>query len=91
LLASVVRARGRGAAAGLVRALGAAAGGGLLGYLAGDAVADLLGPQGLWPNAGAAALAAVVALGVGAMVVAVVDRADAGAVAALLRRGGAGG
>ncbi|MGI5289410.1 murein biosynthesis integral membrane protein MurJ [Nonomuraea polychroma] len=90
LLGSVVRARGGGAAAGLPRALGAAVAGGALGYLAGDAVVSWLGAQGVWPNAGAAALAAAVALVVGGTVVAVVDRADAGAVAGLLRRSGRG-
>ncbi|MFF0774411.1 murein biosynthesis integral membrane protein MurJ [Nonomuraea wenchangensis] len=86
LLGAVVRARGGGAAAGLGRALGAAAGGGALGYLAGDAVAGWLGAEGIWANVGAAVLAAVVAAGVGGAVAAVVDRADAGAVTAMLRR-----
>lgn len=90
LLASVVRAGGRGAVAGLWRALGSATGGGLVGYLAGDAVVGWLGAQGVWPNVWAAVLAAVTALGVGTVVVAVADRADARAVAGLLRRGGAG-
>ncbi|MEW9551820.1 murein biosynthesis integral membrane protein MurJ [Nonomuraea sp. NPDC050783] len=87
LLAAVVRARGSRAAAGLGRALGAAAGGGVLGYLAGDAVAGWLGAHGVWANAGAAVLAGAVALGAGGVVVGVVDRADARAVAGLLRRG----
>ena len=88
LLGSVVRARGSAAVAGLLRASGAAVAGGGLGYLAGAGVVRWLGAGGIWPNVGAAALAAVVALAVGAVVVAVVDRADAGAVAGLLRRGG---
>ncbi|MEV4073948.1 murein biosynthesis integral membrane protein MurJ [Nonomuraea fuscirosea] len=90
LLASVVRARGRAAAAGLGRAVGAALAGGVLGWLAGAGVVGWLGASGLWPNVAAAALAAVVALGVGAAVVAVVDRADADAVVGMLRRGGPG-
>ncbi|MGP4101609.1 murein biosynthesis integral membrane protein MurJ [Nonomuraea sp. KM90] len=90
LLGSVVRARGSAAVAGLLRASGAAVAGGVLGYLAGAGVVRWLGAGGIWPNAGAAVLAAVVALVVGAAVVAVVDRADAGAVAGLLRRGGSG-
>ncbi|WP_327591072.1 virulence factor MviN [Nonomuraea sp. NBC_00507] len=88
LLGSVTRARGRAAAAGLLRALCAAVAGGLLGYLAGGAVVGWLAAQGLWPNVGAAALAAAVALAAGGVVVAMVDRADAGAVAGLLRRSG---
>ncbi|MDP4507646.1 murein biosynthesis integral membrane protein MurJ [Nonomuraea turcica] len=88
LLGSVTRARGRAAAAGLLRALCAAVAGGLLGYVAGGAVVGWLAAQGLWPNVGAAALAAAVALAAGSVVVAMVDRADAGAVAGLLRRSG---
>ncbi|WP_245765514.1 murein biosynthesis integral membrane protein MurJ [Nonomuraea jiangxiensis] len=90
LLASVVRARGSGAVAGLLRAVGAAAGGGVLGYLAGAGVVGWLGFTGIWPNVVATVVAAVVALVVGAVVVALVDREDAGAVAGLLRRGGPG-
>ncbi|MFI7636223.1 murein biosynthesis integral membrane protein MurJ [Nonomuraea sp. NPDC049400] len=89
LLGSVIRARGSGAVAGLPRAAGAALGGGLLGYLAGAGVVGLIGAGGIWPNAWAAVLAALVALVVGAAVMAVVDRADAATVAALLRRSGA--
>ncbi|MEQ4717307.1 lipid II flippase MurJ [Nonomuraea sp. B19D2] len=88
LLGSVIRARGSGAVAGLPRAAGAALGGGLLGYLAGAGVVGLIGAGGIWPNVWAAVLAALVALVVGAAVMAVVDRADAATVAALLRRGG---
>ncbi|MEV0386077.1 lipid II flippase MurJ [Nonomuraea sp. NPDC050643] len=87
LLGSVVRARGRAAVAGLLRAGGAAVAGGVLGYLAGAAVAGWLGASGMWPNVGATVVAAVVALVVGAAVVALTDREDAGAVAGLLRRG----
>ncbi|WP_043628216.1 murein biosynthesis integral membrane protein MurJ [Nonomuraea candida] len=90
LLGSVARARGSGAVAGLARATGAAAAGGVLGYLAGAGVVALLGVSGVWANVGAAVLAAVVALAVGAAVVALTDRADAAAVAGLLRRGGTG-
>ncbi|MGW0803673.1 murein biosynthesis integral membrane protein MurJ [Nonomuraea sp. NPDC002799] len=90
LLASVVRARGRAAAAGLLRAGAAAAASGLLGWLAGSGVAGWLRAGGIWPNVGATVLAAVVALAVGAVVVAVVDRPDAEAVMGLLRRGGTG-
>ncbi|MFC4010253.1 murein biosynthesis integral membrane protein MurJ [Nonomuraea purpurea] len=88
LLGSVVRVRGRAAAAGLLRATGAAVTGGLLGYLAGAGVVGWLGASGMWANLGAAVLAALVALVVGAAALAVVDRDDAGAVAGLLRRGG---
>lgn len=88
LLGSVIRARGRAAAAGLGRAVGAALAGGVLGWLAGAGVVGRLGASGLWPNVASAALAAAVALAVGAAVVAVVDRADADAVVGLLRRGG---
>ncbi|MBF8194088.1 virulence factor MviN [Nonomuraea sp. K274] len=88
LLGAVVRARGSAAVAGLVRAGAAAVTGGLLGYLAGAGVVGLLGVRGIWPNAGATVLAAAVALAVGVAVVAVMDRADARAVAGLLRRGG---
>ncbi|MFI9596800.1 murein biosynthesis integral membrane protein MurJ [Nonomuraea sp. NPDC052265] len=88
LLASVVRARGSGAAAGLPRAAGAAVGGGVLGYLAGAWAVGRLGVSGIWPNVGAVVLAAFVAVVVGAVVVALVDRPDARMVAGLLRRGG---
>ncbi|WP_188193844.1 murein biosynthesis integral membrane protein MurJ [Nonomuraea sp. SYSU D8015] len=89
LLASVVRARGGGAVTGLWRAVGAATAGGSAGYLAGDAVVRWLGAQGMWPSAGAAALAAVVALGAGAAIVTALDRPDARALTGLLRRRGA--
>lgn len=88
LLAYVVRARGSDAVAGLLRASAAAVAGGVLGYVAGAGVVAWLGASGILPNVGAAVLAAVVAVAVGAAVVAVVDRADAGVVAGLLKRGG---
>ncbi|NUP02241.1 MAG: virulence factor MviN [Nonomuraea sp.] len=91
LLASVVRARGTGAVAGLPRASAAAVAGGVLGYLAGAGVVAWLGATGIWPNVGAVVLAAIVAVAVGAAVVAAVDRPDAGVVAGLLKRGGGGG
>ncbi|MEO3870673.1 lipid II flippase MurJ [Nonomuraea sp. B12E4] len=91
LLASVVRARGSGAVAGLPRAAGAAAAGGVLGYLAGAGVVGWLGLTGIWPNVAAGVVAVVVALAVGVAVVALVDREDAGAVAGLSRRGAGGG
>ncbi|MBB5784004.1 murein biosynthesis integral membrane protein MurJ [Nonomuraea jabiensis] len=90
LLGSVVRARGSAVVAGLPRAAAAAAGGGLLGYLAGAGVVEVVGASGIWPNVGVTVLAAVVALAVGGVVVALVDRADADAVVGLLRRGGPG-
>lgn len=90
LLWSVARARGRAAVAGLVRAGAAAVAGGVLGYLAGAGAVALLGPSGVWANAGAAVLGAVVALVAGGAVVALVDRADAEAVTRLVRRGGNG-
>ncbi|MEU8251907.1 lipid II flippase MurJ [Nonomuraea sp. NPDC048916] len=88
LLASVVAARGRGAANGLGRAALAAVTGGGAGYLAGAAVVAWLGARGIWPNVGAAVLAAIVATAAGGLVVALVDRADARMVAGRLTRGG---
>ncbi|MEV0595268.1 murein biosynthesis integral membrane protein MurJ [Nonomuraea cavernae] len=88
LLASVVSARGRGAAKGLGRAAVAAVAGGGAGYLAGAAVVAWIGARGIWPNVGAVVLAAIVATAAGGLVVALVDRADARAVADRLTRGG---
>ncbi|WP_308016117.1 murein biosynthesis integral membrane protein MurJ [Nonomuraea aurantiaca] len=95
LLASVVRARGRDAVAGLGRAalaglgraaLASVAGGGA-GYLAGAAVVGVLGARGIWPNVGATVLAALAAAVAGAVVVALLDRPTARAVAGSFRRG----
>ncbi|MEO3804861.1 lipid II flippase MurJ [Nonomuraea sp. B1E8] len=86
LLVSIVRARGRGAVAGLARAAGAAAAGGVSGYLAGTSVAGRLDWGGGWASLGAVVVAAAVALAVGVGVVALADRPDAAAVAELLRR-----
>ncbi|WP_328808552.1 murein biosynthesis integral membrane protein MurJ [Nonomuraea montanisoli] len=87
LLASVVRVRGRGAAAGLARAGAAAVAGGLAGYLAGAGVVAALGPESFWGQIGAVLAGAVAALAAGGLVVALVDRADATAVAGTLVRG----
>nr|WP_308126889.1 lipid II flippase MurJ [Nonomuraea guangzhouensis] len=87
LLASVVLARGRAAVAGLGRAALASVAGGGAGYLAGAAVVGVLGARGIWPNAGAAVLAALVAFVAGGVVVALVDRPTARAVAGSFRRG----
>ncbi|MEV0200717.1 lipid II flippase MurJ [Nonomuraea sp. NPDC050691] len=87
LLASVVRLRGRGAAAGLGRAGLAAVAGGLAGYLAGAAAVTALGPGSFWGHIGAVLAGAVAALVAGGLVVALVDRADATAVAGALVRG----
>ncbi|GGO76037.1 murein biosynthesis integral membrane protein MurJ [Nonomuraea cavernae] len=88
LLASVVSARGRGTAKGLGRAAVAAVAGGGAAYLAGAAVVAWIGARGIWPNVGAVVLAAIVATAAGGLVVALVDRADARAVAGRLTRGG---
>ncbi|MEV4218170.1 lipid II flippase MurJ [Nonomuraea sp. NPDC049725] len=88
LLASVVRARGAAAIAGLGRAGAAALAGGGAGFVAGGWVAGLFGGAGTWGSVAGTLLAAVVALAAGVGVVALVDRADAAAVAALLRRRG---
>ncbi|MEU4233187.1 lipid II flippase MurJ [Nonomuraea sp. NPDC026600] len=87
LLASVVRARGRVAVAGLGRAALASVTGGGAGYLAGAAVVGVLGARGIWPNVGATVLAALVAVVAGGVVVALVDRPTARAVAGSFRRG----
>ncbi|MFG1967054.1 murein biosynthesis integral membrane protein MurJ [Nonomuraea sp. NPDC049028] len=87
LLASVVRARGRVAVAGLGRAALASVAGGGAGYLAGAAVVGVLGARGIWPNVGATVLAALAAAVAGGVVVALVDRPTARAVAGSFRRG----
>ncbi|MBN6055430.1 virulence factor MviN [Nonomuraea sp. RK-328] len=87
LLASVVRVRGRDAAAGLGRAALAAVAGGLAGYLAGAAAVAALGPESFWGQIGAVLTGAVAALAAGGLVVALMDRADATAVAGTLVRG----
>ncbi|MEV0353806.1 lipid II flippase MurJ [Nonomuraea sp. NPDC050680] len=87
LLASVVRARGRVAVAGLGRAALASAAGGGAGYLAGAAVVGALGARGIWPNVGASVLAALAAVVAGGVVVALADRPTARAVAGSFRRG----
>lgn len=87
LLVSVVRARGAAAVSGLARATLAAVAGGAVGFLAGAAVVAALRPEGFWPNLGVAALAGLVAIGAGALVTAVLDRADARALAGMLGRG----
>ncbi|GAA2269748.1 lipid II flippase MurJ [Nonomuraea roseoviolacea subsp. roseoviolacea] len=86
LLVSVVRVRGRGAAAGLGRAGAAAVAGGLAGYLAGAGVVAVLGAESFWGQIGAVLAGAVAALAAGGLVVALVDRADATAVAGTLVR-----
>ncbi|MFG2075049.1 murein biosynthesis integral membrane protein MurJ [Nonomuraea maritima] len=91
LLASVVRTRGRAAVAGLARAAGASVAGGVAGYVAGAVVTGWLGADGIWPNVGATALGALVALAVGAAVVALADRPDAGELIGLFRRSGSAG
>ncbi|MFB4294738.1 murein biosynthesis integral membrane protein MurJ [Nonomuraea sp. ATR24] len=88
LLASVVRARGAAAIAGLGRAGAAALAGGGAGFVAGGWLAGLFSGAGTWGSVAGTLLAAVVALAAGVGVVALVDRADAAAVAALLRRRG---
>lgn len=90
LLAAVVRTRGRAAVAGLARAAGASVAGGVAGYVAGAVVTGWLGADGIWPNVGATALAALVALAVGAAVVALADRPDAGELIGLFRSRSAG-
>ncbi|WP_245899210.1 murein biosynthesis integral membrane protein MurJ [Nonomuraea indica] len=87
LLAFVVRARGRSAAAGLGRAVAAAVAGGVAGYLAGAAVVAALDARDVLANAGAAVLAAVAALAAGGLAVVLVDRGDARAVAGRFTRG----
>ncbi|MEU7857400.1 lipid II flippase MurJ [Nonomuraea sp. NPDC049141] len=87
LLVSVVWARGRVAVAGLGRAGLASVAGGGAGYLAGAAVVGVLGARGIWPNVGATVLAAFVAVVAGGVVVALVDRPTARAVAGSFRRG----
>ncbi|MET7463948.1 lipid II flippase MurJ [Nonomuraea sp. NPDC005501] len=87
LMVSVVRARGREAAAGLGRAALAAVAGGVAGYLAGAGVVAALDPQGFWGQIGALPAAAVAALAAGGLVVALVDRDDARALAGTLVRG----
>ncbi|MEU7837101.1 lipid II flippase MurJ [Nonomuraea sp. NPDC049129] len=87
LLASVVRARGRVAVAELGRAALASVAGGGAGYLAGAAVVGVLGARGIWPNVGATVLAALAAAVAGGVVVALVDRPTARAVAGSFRRG----
>ncbi|WP_433518363.1 murein biosynthesis integral membrane protein MurJ [Nonomuraea sp. CA-143628] len=87
LLVSVVRARGRVAVAGLGRAALASVAGGGAGYLAGAAVVGALGARGIWPNVGATVLAALAAALAGGVVVALVDRPTARAVAGSFRRG----
>ncbi|MEV1242033.1 murein biosynthesis integral membrane protein MurJ [Nonomuraea sp. NPDC050022] len=87
LLASVVRARGHVAVAGLGRAALASVAGGGAGYLAGAAVVGVLGARGIWPNVGATVLAALAAAVAGGVVVALVDRPTARAVAGSFRRG----
>ncbi|MFG3438542.1 murein biosynthesis integral membrane protein MurJ [Nonomuraea sp. NPDC047897] len=87
LLAFVVRARGRSAAAGLGRAVAAAVVGGAAGYLAGAAVVAALDARGILANAGAVVPTALAALAAGGLAVALVDRDDARAVAGRLARG----
>ncbi|MEU7748494.1 lipid II flippase MurJ [Nonomuraea sp. NPDC049158] len=87
LLASVVRVRGRVAVAGLGRAALASVVGGGVGYLAGAAVVGALGARGIWPNAGATVLAALAAVVAGGVVVGLLDRPTARAVAGSFRRG----
>lgn len=87
LLAFVVRARGRSAAAGLGRAVAAAVAGGAAGYLAGAAVVAALDARDVLANAGAAVLAALAALVAGVLAVVLVDRDDARAVAGRFTRG----
>ncbi|MEU0571134.1 lipid II flippase MurJ [Nonomuraea sp. NPDC005983] len=87
LLVSVVRTRGRAAVAGLGRATFAAVAGGAAGYVAGAAVAGWLDARGVWPNVLATAVAALVALVAGGLVVALADGADTREVAGPLIRG----
>jgi putative peptidoglycan lipid II flippase len=87
LLGSVVRARGGAAVAGLPRAVAAAVAGGVVAFLAGSAVVTWVGARGVWPNLGAVVLAALVALALGGLVAALVDRPAARSVAGLIRRG----
>ncbi|MER6948920.1 lipid II flippase MurJ [Nonomuraea sp. NPDC000554] len=87
LLVSVARTRGRAAVAGLGRATFAAVAGGMAGYVAGAAVAGWLDARGVWPNVLAAAVAALVALVAGGLVVALADGPDIREVAGPLLRG----
>ncbi len=73
-------------AGGVARALLAAVVGGGLGFLAGSGVVALLPVTGLPAQAGVAVLAGIVALGAGALAIAVLDRPDAVALAAMVAR-----
>lgn len=88
LLVSVGRSCGWMAVAGLGRALVAAVLGGVAGFLAGAGVAAWVGAVGMWPNVGATVLAGLVAVVVGGVVAAALDRGDARALWGMLRRRG---
>ncbi|GLW08372.1 membrane protein [Microtetraspora sp. NBRC 13810] len=82
LAVSVVRARGAAALGGIGRATAAAVLGGVAGWLAGAGAVAWLDVRGVWPNLLAAVPAAVLALAVGGIAAALVDRPDAEAMLA---------